>query len=131
MLSSRVPVVVSPNKRIVETYLESLGNLDWAAVADCLAEDVVRVEWADGFPSSGVPVRGKAAVLKDVEAPQKFEIQSLRMTEENNVVTTEEIVRVPLKDGGTFVGRACGIFELENGKLKRMSSWVAEDKHPP
>ncbi len=120
---------MSPNKKVVETYLTSMGNLDWPAVAACLADDVERIEWADGFASSGVPVRGKAAVLKDIEAPQRFQIHTLRMTEENNVVATEELVRVPLKDGGTFVGRACGIFELENGKLKRMTSWVAEDKH--
>jgi hypothetical protein len=62
--------------------------------------------------------------------PGKFQIETVRMTEEDDVVATEEVVRVPLKDGAVFVGRACGIFELENGKLKRMSSWVAEDKHP-
>jgi uncharacterized protein len=121
---------MSPNKKVVETYLTSMGNLDWAAVAACLADDVERIEWADGFAQSGVPVRGKAAVLKELVAPRKFQIKALRMTEENDVVATEEAVRVPLENGGTFVGRACGIFELENGKLKRMSSWVAQDKHP-
>jgi uncharacterized protein len=122
---------MSPNKKVVETYLTSLGNLDWPAVAACLADDVERVEWADGFAESGLPVRGKDAVLKGLEAPQKFQIRVLRMTEEDNVVATEEQVRVPMKEGGLFIGRACGIFELENGKLKRMSSWVAEDKQTP
>lgn len=70
-------------------------------------------------------------MLKELEAPRKFQIEVVRMVEENDVVMTEERVRVPLEKGGTFVGRACGIFELENGKLKRMSSWVAEDKIPP
>jgi uncharacterized protein len=120
---------MSPNKKVVETYLTSLGNLDWTAVAACLADDVERIEWADGFPSSGVPTRGKAAVLRDLDAPRRFQIETLRMTEENDVVATEEVVRVPLKEGGVFVGRACGIFELENGRVKRMASWVAEDKH--
>jgi len=121
---------VSTNKKVVEAYLTSLGNLDWEGVAACLADDVERKEWADGFAESGIPVRGKAAVLKGLEAPQKFHLQSIRMTEEDNVVVSETVVRVPLKDGGLFVGRACGIYELENGKLKRMASWVAEDKHP-
>jgi uncharacterized protein len=119
---------MSPNKKVVETYLTALGNLDWATVASCLADDVERKEWADGFPASGVPVRGKAAVLKELEAPRKFQLKSLRMTEEDNVVVSETMVRVPLEGGSAFVGRSCGIFELENGKLKRMSSWVAEDK---
>jgi uncharacterized protein len=120
---------MSPNKQVVQTYLTSMGNLDWPAVAACLADDVERTEWADGFAESGVPVRGKEAVLKGLEAPQRFVIEISRMIEEDNIVAAEEIVRVPLKDGGLFIGRACGIFELENGKLKRMSSWVAEDKN--
>jgi ketosteroid isomerase-like protein len=121
---------MSPNKKMVETYQASLGDLDWAAVASCLTDDVVRVEWADGFPSSGVTVRGKAAVVKDMEAPRKFQIQATRMTEENNVVVAECVVRVPLEEGRIFVGQSCTVYELENGKIKRMSSFVAENKHP-
>jgi ketosteroid isomerase-like protein len=119
---------MSSNKKLIETYQASLGNLDWAAVASCLTDDVERVEWADGFPSSGVPVRGKAAVIKDMEAPRRFQIQATRMTEENNVVVAECVVRVPLEKGGYFVGRALSVYELENGKIKRMTSFVAEDK---
>jgi ketosteroid isomerase-like protein len=121
---------MSPNKKVVETYQASLGNLDWAVVASCLADDVERVEWADGFPTSGVPVRGKVAVLKDMEAPRKFVIQATRMTEENGVVVAECVVRVPLPEGGVFVGQNCAVYELEDGKIKRMSSFVAQNKHP-
>jgi ketosteroid isomerase-like protein len=120
---------MSPNKQVVESYQSSLGNLDWDAVSLCLADDVERVEWADGFPTSGVPTRGKAAVLKDMEAPRKFQIEATRMTEENNVVVAECVVRVPLDDGGSFVGRALSVYELENGKITRMTSFVAEDKN--
>jgi uncharacterized protein len=128
MLGRVSSAAMSSNKKVVETYQASLGNLDWAAVASCLTEDVERVEWADGFPSSGVPVRGKAAVIKELEAPRKFRIHATRMTEENNVVVAECVVRVPLEKGGHFVGRALSVYELENGKIKRMTSFVAEDK---
>jgi len=121
---------MSPNKEVVAAYQASLGNLDWAGVAACLTDDVERVEWADGFPQSGVPVRGRDAVVKDMETPRKFEIRATRMTEEDNVVVAECVVRVPLEDGGTFVGRALSVYELSDGKIKRMSSFVAEDKHP-
>jgi ketosteroid isomerase-like protein len=121
---------MSPNKNVVELYQTSLGNLDWAAVASCLTEDVERAEWADGFPQSGVPVKGRAAVIKDMEAPRKFQIEAIRMTEEDNVVVAECVVRVPLDNGGVFVGRTASIYELENGKIKRMASFVAEDKRP-
>src|SRR5580658_10220681 len=121
---------MSENKAVVEAYQASLGNLDWAAVASYLTDDVEQVEWADGFPQSGVPVRGKAAVVKDMETTNKFQIQSTRLTEENNVVVAECVVRVPMKEGGTFVGECCAVYELENGKIRRMSSFVAENKHP-
>jgi hypothetical protein len=42
----------------------------------------------------------------------------------------EVVVRVPLADGGTFVGRGCSVYELEGGKIRRMSSFTAEDKTP-
>jgi uncharacterized protein len=128
MTDQALVATMSPNKKVVETYLAALGNLDWPTVASCLADDVERAEWADGFAESGVPVRGKETVLKGLEAPRKFQLEAIRMIEENDVVVTEERVRVPLENGGVFVGRACGFFELENGKLRRMSSWVAEDK---
>jgi uncharacterized protein len=122
---------MSPNKQVVATYLGALGDLDWATVASCLTEDVERTEWVDGFPESGVPTRGRDAVVKSLEAPNRFQLEPLRMTEEHDVVVAECIVRVPLKDGGRFVGRTCGVFELENGKLKRITSWAAEDKRSP
>jgi uncharacterized protein len=121
---------MSSNKQTVETYQMALGNLDWATVASCLTDEVERVEWADGFATSGVPVRGKSAVLKDMETPNKFEIHARRMTEEDNIVVAECVVRVPLKDGGFFTGECLSLYELEDGKIKRMSSFVAENKHP-
>jgi len=116
------------NKAVVARYQKCLGDLDWEGVASCLTDDVERIEWADGFPSSGVPVRGKSTVIKDMEAPRRFQIQATRMTEENNVVVAECVVRVPMEKGGTFVGRNCAIYDLENGQIRRMVSFVAEDK---
>ncbi len=121
---------MTANKNLVESCQAALANLDWTAVGACLTDDVERVEWADGFPASGIPVRGKAAVLKEMEAPRRFEIRARRMTEENNVVVSESVVRAPLEGGGTFVGEACTIYELAGGKIRKISSFVAENKHP-
>jgi ketosteroid isomerase-like protein len=129
-LERRLPGPMTTNKDVVATYQACLGNLDWAGVAATLTDDVERVEWADGFDSSGVPTRGKEAVVKGMEAPRKFELNAIRMTEENDVVVAEVQVRVPLDDGGTFVGRALTVYDLQDGKIKRISSFVAEDKHP-
>ncbi len=130
MKRGAMSTVMGANKTVVQAYQASLGSLDWAGVASYLTDDVERVEWADGFPQSGVPVRGKAAGVKDMETTTEFQIRSTRLTEENNVVVAECVVRVPMKEGGTFVGQCCAVYEFENGKIRRMSSFVAENKHP-
>jgi|SRR5580692_3831088 ketosteroid isomerase-like protein len=121
---------MSPNQPVVGTYQASIGKLDVATVASCLAEDVERVEWADGAATSGTWVRGRDAVLRDLEAPGTFEIRAVRMTEGDNVVVAGCVVRVPLDDGGSFVGRCCSVCELENGQIRRMSSFLAAEKSP-
>jgi uncharacterized protein len=123
--------IMSPNKKVVETFMTSLSNLDRGAVLSCLAEDIVRVEWADGFPTSGVPITGKAAFSQNIgETPtgEKLQTEIARMTEENNVVVAEGLVRVPRKEGGFVTIRFCDVFEMESGKVKRLDSFTAEVK---
>ena len=52
------PMFMTPNKKVVESYFDALSRMDRSAVLSCLTEDVERVEWANGFPQSGVPVQG-------------------------------------------------------------------------
>lgn len=47
------------------------------------------------------------------------------MTEENNVVVAEGTVRVHKKEDKILTVQFCDIFELENGKIKRLSSYGA------
>lgn len=51
------------------------------------------------------------------------------MTEENNVMVAECIIRVPMKDDDFVPIQALDIFELENGKIKRPSSFTAQIKN--
>ena len=122
---------MSPNKKVIETYMAS-WTTDRSTALSCLTEDVERVEWADGFPDSGVPQRGKAAInqnLGDPETTKKIRTEISRMTEENNVVVAEGTVRVPKKEGGFIALKFCNVFELENGKVKRMDAFTAEIKN--
>jgi len=123
---------MSPNKQVVETYYASFSNLDRPAVLSCLAEDIEWVEWADGNPASGVSHKGKAAFSQNISDPPgggTLRIEIKRMTEENNVVVAESTVRVPKKEGGFLTLQACDVFELENGKVKRLTSFTAEVKN--
>lgn len=116
---------MSENKKLVETYLSYRARrADRSKVEPLLADDVEWVEWADGVPASGARTRGKAAVLQSL-GDNDLHIEITRMTEENNVVVAEGIVRVPRKDGGDLTIQVCNIYEIENSKMKRMQSFLA------
>lgn len=120
---------MSENKRVIEKYRDCFRRGDRDGVGSWLAEDVEWIEWADGFAASGVPRRGKSAFVENISEPPggwPLQMETIRMTEEDNVVVVEGTVRVPLKDGTLFKVQACNIFEMENGKVKRLSSWTAE-----
>jgi len=113
---------MSQNKKVVESYFARRSN-----VPPLLTDDAEWVEWGDGVPASGVRTRGKDAYVQNL-GPEEVQIEVARMIEENNVVVAEGTVRVPTKDRGLLMFRFCDIFELENGKVKRLSSFAAQLK---
>jgi ketosteroid isomerase-like protein len=85
------------------------------------------IEWGDGVPASGVRTQGRAAVVQNL-GDEEIPTEITRMTEEDNVVVAEGIVRMPKKAGGILIIRFCDIFELENGKVKRLNSYAVKVK---
>ena len=87
-------MVVASNKKVVETYMDGISRLDLSAISSCLTEDVEWLEWATGFPSSGVPLRGRTAFIHNVDRPADVTLRTeiTRMTEENDVVVAEGTV---------------------------------------
>jgi hypothetical protein len=57
--------------------------------------------------------------------------ETIRMTEENNVVVVESIVHLSKKiDGSVFATiKAIDVIEIENGKIKRIDAFTAELKN--
>jgi ketosteroid isomerase-like protein len=127
MQDQAVRTPVSPNKKLVEAYL---GHTDRSKAAALLADDVEWIEWGDGVPASGVRTSGKAAFVANF-GDDELRTQVHRMTEENNIVVAEGTVRVTKKDGQELTVRFCNIFELENGKVKRLNSFGALLKDSP
>jgi uncharacterized protein len=113
---------MTPNKKVVESYFASRAN-----IPELLTDDAEWAEWADGVPASGVHTRGKAAFIENLGNPD-LRAQITRMTEENNVVVAEGTVGVPKKEGGLMRFQFVDIFELENGKVKRLNSFAAQVK---
>jgi uncharacterized protein len=114
-------VFVSPNKKLIETYL---ATTDKSKLGPLLTDDVEWVEWGDGVPPSGIVTRGKEDHLKNY-GDNKLRSEVHRLTEENNVVVAEGTAHVTKKDGSSFSVRYVNIFELESGKIKRKSSFGA------
>ena len=55
-------------------------------------------------------------------------ITTIRMVEENSVVVAEGAVRVKRKEGGFLNAVFCDVFEMENAKIKRLTTYFVEVK---
>jgi len=120
-------MAMSANKKLVETYL---ATTDKSRLGPLLADDVEWVEWGDGVPPSGVITRGRDAFIGNYGDDQlRGEVH--RLTEEDDVVVAEGTTHVTKKDGSSLSVRYVDIFELENGKIKRKSSFGALLKDSP
>ncbi|MGI0129454.1 MAG: nuclear transport factor 2 family protein [Thermoplasmata archaeon] len=111
---------MSSNKQLVEAHMGAAP----AKAAELLTDDFEWVEWADGVPPGGARTRGRAAFVQSFGDDElRGDIQ--RVIEEGNVVVVEGVAHVAKKDGKKFDVQYCNIFELENGKIKRKSSYGA------
>jgi uncharacterized protein len=116
-------VRMSPNKKIVEKYYASTGT----GYAPLLADDVELVDWDIGVPASGAITRGKAAYIQN-RGHREFRSRLTRLTEEGNVVVAEGDAHGTKKDGGPWTVHFCDTYEIENGKVKRVSSFGVDVK---
>ena len=116
---------MSPSKRTVQQYMDAFGKSDHATILSCLTEDV---EWV--IPGA-FRRTGKAAFDKEIENEAFVgspTIKVTRLTEENNVVIAEGTVRSARKDGGLLKAAFCDVFEMQGGKIRRLTSYLMETK---
>lgn len=116
---------MTPNKRTVDAYMDGFRKTDHSQILSCLTDDV---EWV--IP--GVfHVQGKKDFSEHI-VDEGFVGQPLitvnRLTEEDNVVVAEGSVRAPKQDG-TFLNLVfCDVFDMRNGKIWRLVSFLMETK---
>lgn len=112
---------MSINKKTVNRYMEGFNATDHAKILSCLTEDVT-------WELPGVYLhKGKAAFDKEIEN-EAFTgspvIKVIRMTEENNVVIAEGTVQATKKDGTVLHLVFCDVFDMENGLIKKLTSYL-------
>lgn len=116
---------MTENKAMVEKYIEGFRKSDHALVLSCLTDDV---EWE--MPGA-FHVTGKEAFDREIENDAfvgRPAITITRMTEENDVVVAEGSVRVERQAGGFLHGVFCDVFEMHDGKIRRLITYFVEIK---
>ena len=74
---------------------------------------------------------GKDAFDKEIENEAFVgspEITVSRMTEEDEVVVAEGVVRTQRKDGDTLTARFCDVFVMHGGKIRQVITYFAETR---
>lgn len=116
---------MSRNKRTVEKYIDGFNQSDHGQILSCLTDDV---EWV--MPGS-FHLIGKEAFDREIEN-EAFTgrpiVTITRMVEENDVVIAEGTVRAEWKAGGFLNAVYCDAFEMQNGRIKRLISYLVDLK---
>lgn len=117
---------MTQNKRTIEKYMDGFRATDRDAILSCVTDDVVW-EIPGMFRSEG------RAAFNDHIVDPGFAgnpvITVTRMTEEDDVVIAEGTVLVR-RDDGTLVPLAfCDVFEMKDGKIRRLVSYLVPTEH--
>ena len=114
---------MTPNKQTVEQYIDGFRRTDRPQILACLTSDV---EWH--IPGA-FSVHGQDDFAKHI-VDEGFaghpEITITRMVEENDVVVAEGSVRAHRIDGETMTLAFCDVFEMRDGKIRRLISYLMQ-----
>lgn len=113
------------NKQTVQKYIKGFTRSDHGQILSCLSDDV---EW---LMPGAFHLSGKDAFDKEIENEAFVgspEIRITRMTEENDVVVAEGIVRCARRAGGFLNAVFCDVFLMQDAKIKQLTSYLVEIK---
>lgn len=114
---------MTTNKQMVQKYIGGFTAGDHASILSCLAEDVV-------WEVPGVfYVTGKEAFENEIENEAFTGLPNItikRLVEEDNIVVAEGTVQAEKKDGGLFNAVFCDVFHMQEGKIKKLTSYLME-----
>ena len=119
---------MSLNKRTVEKYIDGFNKSDHTQILSCLTDDI---EWI--MPGT-FHLTGKQAFDREIENDAftgRPIVTITRMVEEDDVVIAEGTVRAEWKAGGVLNAVYCDAFEMENGRIKRLISYLVDLKDSP
>ena len=108
-------------KQTVETYMHGFNTGDHELILSLLADDVI---WEmPGFFN----LKGKKEFNGEIENDAftgKPVITTIRMIEEGDIVVAEGAVKGQMKNGNLLDAVFCDVFHFENGKIKKLTSYL-------
>ena len=116
---------MTSNKATIERYMEGFRRSDHLQILSCLTDDV---EWE--IPGA-FHIRGKEDFDRHIESEAfvgRPAITVTRMTEEDDVVVAEGSVRTQRRDCAILSLAFCDVFEMRNGKIRKLVSDLVETK---
>jgi ketosteroid isomerase-like protein len=116
---------VTANQRTIEAYMDGFRRTDRALILSCLTDDV---EWViPGF----FRVQGKEDFdrhIVDEGFAGNPDIVVTRVVEADGIVVAEGTVRTRRSDGTRTTVVFCDLFEMEDGRIRRLTSYLMEIK---
>ena len=116
---------MTENKKTVERYMDGFNKSDHEQILSCLTDDVA---WE--MPGA-FHLAGKEAFDKEIENDAftgRPTITIVRMIEEDQVVMAEGTVRCERRNGDFLNAVFCDVFSMQNGKIKRLTTYLIELK---
>lgn len=116
---------MTQNKRTVEAYMDGFRKTDRPQILSCLTDDV---EWVipGAFHTRGRDEFAKHIVDEGFVGHPLISVS--RLTEEDDVVVAEGSVRAPRPDGSYLDLVFCDVFDMRDGKIRRLASYLMESK---
>ena len=102
------------NTEIVMSFIEAWNKMDWAAVEDAFAEDVVY----HNIPMEPIHGKAAAAAVGPGMAPKSVFWEVLNISASGNVVLTERVDNFVTADDRNLSIPVMGAFEIVDGKIK-------------
>ena len=112
---------MTENQRAVSRYMDGFRKTDHAQILSCLTDDV---EW---YIPGAFKVNGKEAFDGQIEGEGFSGSPTIvvdRMIETDDIVIAEGTVVARLADGTPLELAMCDVFELREGKIRRLTSYL-------
>lgn len=114
---------MTQNQRTIDLYMDGFRRTDRPQILSCLTDDV---EWV--IPGM-FHVQGKddfARHIVDEGFVGQPQITVSRLLEAGDVVVAEGSVRASKTDGSVLNLVFCDVFDMRNGKIRRLISYLME-----